>query len=268
LPQTQFKDYMTEALQPGYDSSGSDKDRLIEELREAVRARDEFVAIAAHELRNPMTPILVQVDMLMRTARDPGRCRPDIIAPRLERLQHAVNEFIRRSTILLDVSRIAAGNLQIERSQFDLCHVVREVVDRVKPTAHMARSTVETDLQENVIGTWDRLAVEQIVENLLSNALKFGAGRPVTVTLLSDNQTVQLVIRDRGIGISEEACARIFQRFERAVAHSEHGGFGVGLWLANQLVVAMGGTIGVESIPGEGATFLVRLPMVTAGAVI
>jgi signal transduction histidine kinase len=259
---------MAEAVQPGQDSAGSDKDRLIEELREAARARDEFVAIAAHELRNPMTPILMQVNMLMRAARDPGRCRPEVIAPRLERLEHAVNEFIRRSTILLDVSRIAAGNLQIEPSEFDLCRAVREVVDRVEPTARMARSAVETDLQEDVIGIWDRLAIEQVAENLLSNALKFGAGRPVTVTLRSDGRTVQLVIRDRGIGISEEARARIFERFERAVTHGEHGGFGVGLWLANQLVVAMGGSIGVESTLGGGATILVRLPMKIAGTAV
>jgi two-component system, OmpR family, sensor kinase len=241
----------------------SDKDRLIEELREAVRARDEFVAIAAHELRNPMTPILMQVNMLMRSATDPGRCRPEIIAPRLERLEHAVREFVRRSTILLNVSRIAAGNLQIERSEFDLSRAVREVADRAAPAARMARSRVETDLQEDVVGVWDRLAVEQVVENLLSNALKFGAGSPVTLTLRADDQAAQLVIRDRGIGISEADRSRIFERFERAVTQSEHGGFGVGLWLANQLIVAMGGTISIESIPGQGATFLVRLPLRT-----
>jgi two-component system, OmpR family, sensor kinase len=127
----------------------------------------------------------------------------------------------------------------------------------------MARSRVETDLQEDVVGVWDRLAVEQVVENLLSNALKFGAGSPVTLTLRADDQAAQLVIRDRGIGISEADRSRIFERFERAVTQSEHGGFGVGLWLANQLIVAMGGTISIESIPGQGATFLVRLPLRT-----
>jgi two-component system OmpR family sensor kinase len=257
---------MKKVIQAGDDSnSGSDKDRLIEELRDAVRARDEFVAIAAHELRNPMTPILMQVNMLMASARNPLRCRPEVIAPRLERLEQAVEAFIRRSTTLLDVSRIAAGSLQIKPSKFDFCCVVREVVNRAEPAARMARSAVKLDLQDDVVGVWDRLAIEQVVENLLSNAFKFGAGRPVTVTLRCDARTVQLVVKDCGIGISEEAHARIFQRFERAVAPGEHGGFGVGLWLANQLVEAMGGTIGVESTPGEGATFLVRLPMEPQG---
>jgi two-component system, OmpR family, sensor kinase len=253
---------MTDAGQAADDSYGApDKDRLIEELREAVRARDEFVSIAAHELRNPMTPILMQAHNLVTVARDPSRCRPEILAPRLELLEHAVRDFVRRSTTLLDVSRIAAGNVRIELSEADLSRVAREVVGHAKPAARMARSRLEPDLQQGVIGMWDPLALEQIVENLLSNALKFGAGKPVTVTLRCHDQVAQLSVRDRGIGISEEDRARIFERFERAVARREHGGFGVGLWLANQLVAAMGGTIGIESTPGEGSTFVVRLPL-------
>jgi signal transduction histidine kinase len=177
-----------------------------------------------------------------------------------------VRDFVRRSTTLLDVSRIAAGNLRIEPSKVDLSEIAREVVDRAELAARLARSRLQADLQDGVVGMWDRLALEQVVENLLSNALKFGAGKPVTLTLRSDGEAAQLAVRDRGIGISEADRARIFQRFERAVTQREHGGFGVGLWLANQLVVGMGGTIDIESTPGEGATFLVRLPLGTAGA--
>ena len=242
----------------------ADKDRLIEELREAVRARDEFVAIAAHELRNPMTPILMQVHTLLAAARNPRRCRPEVLAPRLELLEHAVREFVRRSTALLDVSRVAAGNVRIELSEVDLSRVARGVVDRAGVAARMARSRLEADLQEGVVGTWDRLALEQAAENLLSNALKFGAGKPVAVVLRANGRAARLTIRDRGIGISEEDRARIFGRFERAVARREHGGFGVGLWLANQLVTAMGGAIAVEGAPGEGTTFAVTLPLADA----
>jgi two-component system OmpR family sensor kinase len=238
----------------------ADKDRLIEELREAVRARDEFVAIAAHELRNPMTPILMQVSGLLVAARDPRRCRPELLAPRLELLELAVREFVRRSTTLLDVSRIAAGNVRIEPTKVDLTGVVRGVVDRAGFAARMARSPLQADLQEGVVGSWDRLALEEVAENLLSNAIKFGAGKPVGIALTSDGQTAQLAVRDRGIGISEADRARIFGRFERAVTRREHGGFGIGLWLANQLVTAMGGTITVEGAPGEGTTFTVTLP--------
>ncbi|WP_165982735.1 sensor histidine kinase [Dankookia rubra] len=256
---------MTDVGQADDGDGTPDKDRLIEELREAVRARDEFVSIAAHELRNPMTPILMQVHNLVTAAKDPRRCRPEVLAPRLELLEYAVRDFVRRSTTLLDVSRIAAGNIRIEPSEVDLSRVVREVVDRAEPAARMARSRVDPDLQEGIVGMWDRLAVEQVVENLLSNALKFGAGRPVTLTLRADSRVAQLTVRDQGIGISEEDRARIFQRFERAVARREHGGFGVGLWLVNQLVVAMGGAISIESAPGKGATFVVTLPLEAEG---
>ncbi len=239
----------------------ADKDRLIEELREAVRARDEFVAIAAHELRNPMTPILMQVHNLAAAARNPRRCRPEILAPRLELLEHAVRDFVRRSTTLLDVSRVAAGNVRIEPAEVDLSRVLQGVVDRAGVAARMARSGLEADLQEGVVGTWDRLALEQVAENLLSNALKFGAGKPVDVALRADGRAARLAIRDRGIGISEEDRARIFRRFERAVTRREHGGFGIGLWLANQLVAAMGGAIAIEGAPGEGTIFTVTLPL-------
>jgi two-component system, OmpR family, sensor kinase len=238
-----------------------DKDRLIAELREAVRARDEFVAIAAHELRNPMTPILMQVDSLLSAVQDPRRCRPELLAPRLEILEFAVREFMRRSTALLDVSRIAAGNVRIEATEVDLSRVVRGVVTRLQVAVRFARSPIEADLQEGVVVNWDRLALEQVTENLLSNAIKFGAGKPVGVTLASDGQTARLAVRDRGIGISEADRTRIFGRFERAVTQREHGGFGIGLWLANQLVLAMGGAIAVESEPGQGTTFTVTLPL-------
>jgi len=239
----------------------ADKDRLIEELREAVRARDEFVAIAAHELRNPMTPILMQVHTLAAAARSPRRCRPEVLGPRLELLEHAVRDFVRRSTALLDVSRVAAGNLRIEPAAVDLSAVVRGVVDRAGVAARMARSELDADLQEGVVGLWDRLALEQVAENLLSNALKFGAGKPVAVALRADGRAARLAVRDRGIGISEEDRARVFGRFERAVARREHGGFGVGLWLAGRLVAAMGGAIAIEGAPGEGTTFTVTLPL-------
>lgn len=108
----------------GRGSGETDKDQLIEQLREAVRARDEFVVIAAHELRNPMTPILMRVSLLLAAAKDPVRCRPEVMAPRLEALEHVVREFIRRATMLLDVSRITTGNLRLAPTETDLSRTV------------------------------------------------------------------------------------------------------------------------------------------------
>lgn len=245
----------------GEGTTETDKDRLIEDLREAVRARDEFVAIAAHELRNPITPILMQVSTLAAAMRDPRRCRPEFLAPRIEALELAVRDFVRRSTTLLDVSRIAAGNLRIEFAKVDLSRVVQDVADRMQPAARLARSPMKASIQENIVGTWDRLALEQVAENLFSNAIKFGAGHPVQIRLHSDGQAAHLTVQDYGIGIPEEDRNRILQRFERAVTRRDHGGFGVGLWLAHQLIVAMGGSVAIESAPGKGSTFTVTLPL-------
>lgn len=239
----------------------ADKDRLIETLREAVQARDEFVAIAAHELRNPMTPILIQVDSLLAAARNPARCRPEVLGPRLEILATAVREFVRRSTVLLDVSRIAAGNVRIEQTEVGISQLVIDVAQRAAVAARMARCQLVTDVQNDVVGMVDRLALEQVVENLLSNAIKFGAGKPVGITLRSDGSAANLIVRDEGIGITEADRERIFGRFERAVTRREHGGFGVGLWLVNQLVLAMQGGIAIESAPGQGTVFIVTLPL-------
>ena len=238
-----------------------DKDHVIAELREAVRARDEFVAIAAHELRNPMTPILMQVSLLLSAARDPGRCRPDVLIPRLENLERAIGEFVRRSNTLLDVSRIASGNVKIEPKTVDVSRIVRGVVDRAANAAQLARSRLTAEVDDGITGWLDQMAVEQVTENLVSNALKFGAGREVRVALRSDAHTAQLIVTDGGMGIPEEDHQRIFQRFERGGLQTKHGGFGIGLWLADQLVRAMGGTITIESEPGRGATFIVKLPL-------
>src|SRR5919206_915318 len=124
----------------------ADKDRLVAALREAVRARDEFVAIAAHELRNPMTPILLQVGALLAAARSPRRCRPEVLVPRLEALERAVEEFVRRATTLLDVSRVAAGNLRIEPAEGDLTRVVPGVGDRAGTPGRGARSHLEAEM--------------------------------------------------------------------------------------------------------------------------
>jgi len=239
----------------------TDKDRLIEELREAVRARDEFVAIAAHELRNPMTPVLMQASLLLSMVESPARCRPDVILPRVQQLEHAIQEFVRRATTLLDISRIAAGNVRIEPVRTDFSVVLRKVVSRASLAAQRAQCPLLEEVDPEIVGFWDPLALEQITENLLTNAIKFGAGKPVTIALRYDGQTARFTVRDRGIGISEEDRARIFQRFERAVTRREHGGFGIGLWLTNQLVTAMSGTIAVESAPGEGTIFAVALPV-------
>lgn len=233
----------------------------VEALREAVRARDDFIAIAAHELRNPMTPLSGLTELALAAARKAeGSCPPRVIVL-LERLQQAVQEYIGRATRLLDVSRLETDNFQLIASPIDLSQIVLATVRKYEVPAAHQRCNLEPDIDSDIGGLLDPLAVEQVVENLVSNALKFGAGKPVTIRLRLDGQAARLDVRDHGIGMSPEQQTRIFGRFEQIVSRHRGSGFGVGLWVANRLVSAMGGRISVSSRPGEGSTFTVTLPL-------
>lgn len=236
--------------------------QLVDDLRQAVRARDDFIAIAAHELRNPMTPIVGVAELALINARKAeGRCPPRVIFL-LARLQRLVQDYVGRATKLLDVSRLEARNLQLELTDTNLSRLVLSIVHRYEAEAAHQHCALEHGIEANVSGWFDPLAVEQIIDNLVSNALKFGAGKPVTVRLRSDGGAACLEVQDRGIGMSFDQQDRIFGRFEQIVAHHHGGGFGLGLWIANRLLEAMDGRITVSSRPGEGSTFTVMLPLV------
>ncbi|WP_129781589.1 sensor histidine kinase [Peristeroidobacter soli] len=247
--------------------SPTDQERLIEELRAAIAARDEFIAIAAHELRNPMTPIVGQVQLLL------SRARREQVSPALvrglEMLEVAVDHYVRRATTLLEITRLNDAQVRLEPSTFDLSQLIGACVSKYEQLAARAGSTLHCDLPGPVDGTWDHLATEQVLDNLVSNAIRYGDGRPVRIELNSEPAWVEVRVIDHGIGIAPEDHERIFQRFERGPAAPRSGGFGIGLWVSRKLVQAQGGTMTLRSQPGQGSTFSVRLPRdVTAHAKI
>ena len=239
--------------------------RRVAELTEAVAARDTFIAVAAHELRNPMTPILGQVELLLAAVKA-GRCPPDQMERRLERVQRSVRRYLKRAAILLDVSRLNSGKLQLEPEPFDLAALLREVAGEFAEAAGRAGIPIRVDAPDSLPGTWDRLAVEQVVDNLVSNALKYGSRSPIEVSAEAGGGWVRLQVRDHGDGIPAADRTRVFQRFERAVGQGERrSGFGVGLWVVGRLVGAMGGTVAVGDAPDGGALFTVTLPIHAEG---
>jgi two-component system OmpR family sensor kinase len=251
-----------EALQAEIQSLRRAHDKAqgeLAELREAVVARDSFIATAGHELRNPMSAILLNVTHTAYRARQTPEV-PDWLLQRLSSLDRQAKNFVRRATTLLDVSRLTAGRMPLHRELLTLDAIVREVARDLAAEAERAGCCVELALEPDVLGRWDRTAIEQIAGNLLSNAIKYGAGQPVEVSVQADPTMATLTVRDHGMGIAEADCGRIFQRFERAVSSAERSGFGVGLWIARQLAVAHGGDIAVESVPGVGSIFTARLP--------
>jgi two-component system OmpR family sensor kinase len=225
-----------------------------------VHARNAFIAIAAHELRNPMTPILGYVEHLLSVSRRPENECPEAVTLGLECLAGLVTEYIKRAT-LLDISRITAGKLRAELSVVDLSAMMRQAVHRHRAGAERLGCHLEPSIEGEISGLLDQLAVEQIADNLLSNAVKYGAGEPIEVSLVRHGAEGRLTVRDYGIGISEGDQDRIFGSFERAVTRREQGGFGIGLWVVRQLVDTMHGQIRVTSCPGQGSTFTVILPI-------
>jgi two-component system OmpR family sensor kinase len=233
-------------------------------LTEAVEARDAFLIVAAHELRNPMTPIIGRIQILARAARRPD-FRIERLAESLDQLEWLITRYLRRANILLDVSRITSGKLALERLPVDVCAVAREVIENLSPSRQHIASDLTLDVPcEPIVVSGDRLAIEEILDNLVSNAIKYGANKPILLRVGVDEEQHRAVIRvsDNGSGISTDNQARIFERFERAVQPGEQlPGFGVGLWIVRQLCQGMEGSVRVDSTPGEGSTFSVALPL-------
>ncbi len=231
----------------------------VADLRAAVQARNDFISIVGHELRNPMTPLLMTVQSMRRLAeRHPET--PDKIAAGLVRLDRVVMHYIKRCTALLDISRLSSDTFRIELADIDLAALLRTTVDEMLPFAERADTVIEAVAPPALVGRWDELAVQQVIENLLSNAIKYGAGNPIAVQLSAEQDTVLLQVRDQGIGITAADQERIFAPFERAVTRQQQPGFGLGLWVVGRLVTALNGTIQVSSTAGQGSTFSVRLP--------
>ena len=239
-------------------SEDTDLLKVNQELREAVRARDEFLAIAAHELRSPMHALMLQVASAIALARRGG---DEELLHRLERMRVVLDRYVKRATLLLDISRINANNIDLHFEEIDLAEVVREMVETYAVEAAFHLVDIEVTTPGAVRGRWDRLAVEQIIGNIISNAIKYGDGKPVQVNLAREGERVRLEVKDHGIGISAEDQARIFGRFEQVVTGQHRTGFGVGLWLARALIEAHRGSIAVSSAPGAGTAFTVWLPL-------
>lgn len=227
---------------------------------EAIRLRDDFLTVASHELKTPVCALLLQMQSILELSRN-GRLATHA-APRLERANRQVERLVDLVETVLDVSRLTTGTLSLQRDPFDLRDVLRDVAQRFSDAARKAKCELRLNLPDHtIIGVWDRTRVEQILNNILSNALKYGPGKPVTIEVAGDAERALVRVRDEGIGISSSDQARIFARFERAVPTAHYGGLGLGLYIANQMVSAHGGRLHVESREGEGATFTVELPL-------
>jgi signal transduction histidine kinase len=241
------------------------QDDMIAELQRTLKARDEFLSAASHELRTPITTLSLQTDGLLNlpgvgTTNGSPRPADDRLLRRLTAIRRQVVRLNQLVDQLLDVSRLIEGRLELRPEQVDLQALVIEAIDLMRESATQAGSPVLLRLRPEVVGLWDRVRIGQVITNLLSNAIKFGCGRPIEVELDADETNARVQVRDAGEGILPHEQERIFQRFERATSVQRHPGLGLGLWICKQIVDASHGRISVQSEPGHGSTFSVELP--------
>jgi PAS domain S-box-containing protein len=235
----------------------------LQELQRAVGARDEFIATVAHELRNPISPLTFQVRLALNKTEQMAAAGTSVsvewIQSQLRGVEQRLHRLLETLDRLLDVSRLSTGRIDLQPEPMNLAVVLRDVVGTLEAELAVARCKLTLSEQGETTGSWDRLRVEQICRNLLSNAIRFGAGRPIEVSVTGDHDYAIVRVRDHGIGIAPDQQSRIFERFERG-GEQRSGGFGIGLWIVRNICVAMGGTVSVESELGSGACFTVMLP--------
>jgi len=230
----------------------------------AIHARDQFLSMASHELKTPLTPMKLQIHLLRRTLEGEP---PEKLVKHVEKKLAIFDKQVDRISMLvdelLDVSRVESGQLLLNVEKLDLGALVRETVEAFSGELALAGCSVDLRIDGTVTGSWDRFRIQQVVSNLLTNAMKYGGGRPIFISVASDapRNTATISVSDRGIGIPEERQKVIFEAFERSTYAPRVGGLGLGLYIVSKIVEAHGGEIKVSSKLGVGSTFTVELPM-------
>jgi signal transduction histidine kinase len=240
----------------------------VREKTEAVEARNEFLGIASHELKTPITSLKINLQMLERKISQKKDQTPEeaTYATSLKKVDRQINRLVAIVDQLLDVSRVERKKLGLHREDVELDGLIRNLLERLSGTIATAKCTIETRLEPNIHGNWDPFRMEQVIENLISNALKYAPGKPIRVATSSANGVVEISVQDGGPGIEETKRPYIFDRFARANENPHVQGLGLGLFITRQIVKAHSGNIAVVSEVGNGARFVVSLPLMAPSA--
>ena len=233
------------------------------DLQASIRMRDDFMSMVAHELRTPINTLFLEAK-LRKMQLDRGHTDvfdATYLNAMVARDKRQIKAMMRLIDDMMDVTRIRSNALSIRPVEVELSALLARVVENLSNQAAAAGSAITLEAGEPVTALWDEFRIEQVVINLLTNALRYGQGKPVTVSLSLSPQGACIAVRDQGLGISEPDQQRIFEQFERVATGDGTGGLGLGLFITRQLVEAHGGSISVQSRQGEGAVFTVTLPL-------
>jgi PAS domain S-box-containing protein len=247
----------------GTNTNIDDQKRIQEDLSAAIHARDEFLSIASHELKTPLTTLKLQTQIAKKEIEngDYEAFSEERAKSRLTQTDKQISRLVRLIDDMLDISRIRSGKLTIQREPIDFCSLVKDVIERMEPEFLHAKATPpRLNCTPPMLVFCDRMRMEQVVNNILTNALRYGKGRPIEINVECSTETICLSVADQGIGISHDNLERIFNRFERAVSANEISGLGLGLYITKQIVLSHGGTIWATSELGKGSTFFVEIP--------
>lgn len=243
------------------DRSMNRKIAMNEVLEGAIVSRDNFLSVASHELRTPLTSIKLQTQLLMRYMEKTGiNGEMNLyIQKMLNQTDHSVERLSRLVDDMLDISRIQTNKLSLEVEEFDLSEMVHDIVEGLTPHLTEKKCQVSFKTTGSIVGKWDKFRLEQVVTNLLTNAGRYGSGKPIEVWVNRNGDEAQIHVRDHGAGIAKDDQERIFQRFERA--NADISGLGLGLFIAREILKMHNGQIFVESELNNGAEFIVSLPL-------
>lgn len=234
------------------------------ELQSAVRMRDDFMSMVAHELRTPLNTLYLETQLRKRQLDRGNTALFDAayLSKMVERDQRQIKSMVRLIDDMLDVSRLRSNRLSLQPTEVDLPELLGRVVDGLSNQAMASGSSITLTPAAPLSGHWDEFRIEQVIVNLLTNALRYGGGKPIEVSMCTTQEGVRVDVRDQGVGISETDQPRIFEQFERAAGNDGTGGLGLGLFITRQLVQAHGGKLDVQSRVGEGSVFSVHLPLI------
>jgi signal transduction histidine kinase len=233
-----------------------------EELQRSLRMRDDFMSLVAHELRTPLNTLFLETQMrsLQLKRGNLPAFNPEQMGNMIKRDERQIKAMIRLIDDMLDVSRMKSGTLSIRPGKVELMGLLERVVNDLSLQASAAGSTLQLSAHGPVEGFWDEFRIEQVIVNLLTNALRYGGGGQVELSVHEIGCNVRIDVRDHGKGISPDFIDRIFEPYERGAKSGEPKGLGLGLYISRQLATSHGGELTVQSTPGQGATFSLLLP--------